>query len=174
LDEKKDSATVNVAKGVCFIGTANIGNQYTATRVMDRALMDRFSVKIEMDFLDKESEINLIVNRFKIDTKNVEVFNTISAICEIASHTRDQYRQDDGKITNFVSTHAVCEMAELVKDGFNLREIAESAIYPEFSVDGGVDSERTYIKQVVQKYIPTESTNSPLMNDPLKNTQPPF
>ena len=174
LDEKKDNAIVNVAKGVCFIGTANIGNQYTATRVMDRALMDRFSVKIEMDFLDKESEINLVVNRFKIDTKNTELFNTISAICEIASHTRDQYRQDDGKITNFVSTRAVCEMAELVKDGFNLREIAESAIYPEFSVDGGVDSERTYIKQVVQKYIPTESTNSPLMNDPLKNTQPPF
>lgn len=174
LDEKKDNAIVNVAKGVCFIGTANIGNQYTATRVMDRALMDRFSVKIEMDFLDKESEINLVVNRFKIDTKNTELFNTISAICEIASHTRDQYRQDDGKITNFVSTRAVCEMAELVKDGFNLREIAESAIYPEFSVDGGVDSERTYIKQVVQKYIPAESTNSPLMNDPLKNTQPPF
>jgi MoxR-like ATPase len=174
LDEKKDSATVNVAKGVCFIGTANIGNQYTATRVMDRALMDRFSVKIEMDFLDKESEINLVVNRFKIDTKNTELFNTISAICEIASHTRDQYRQDDGKITNFVSTRAVCEMAELVKDGFNLREIAESAIYPEFSVDGGVDSERTYIKQVVQKYIPTESTNSQLMNDPLNNSQPPF
>ena len=174
LDEKQDSATVNVAKGVCFIGTANIGNQYTATRVMDRALMDRFSVKIEMDFLDKESEINLVVNRFKIDTKNADVFNTISAICEIASHTRDQYRQDDGKITNFVSTRAVCEMAELVKDGFTLREIAESAIYPEFSVDGGVDSERTYIKQVVQKYIPSESTNSPLMNDPLKNTQPPF
>jgi MoxR-like ATPase len=174
LDEKKDNAIVNVAKGVCFIGTANIGNQYTATRVMDRALMDRFSVKIEMDFLDKESEINLVVNRFKIDTKNSELFNTISAICEIASHTRDQYRQDDGKITNFVSTRAVCEMAELVKDGFNLREIAESAIYPEFSVDGGVDSERTYIKQVVQKYIPAESTNSPLMNDPLKNTQPPF
>ena len=174
LDEKKDNAIVNVAKGVCFIGTANIGNQYTATRVMDRALMDRFSVKIEMDFLDKESEINLVVNRFKIDTKNSELFNTISAICEIASHTRDQYRQDDGKITNFVSTRAVCEMAELVKDGFNLREIAESAIYPEFSVDGGVDSERTYIKQVVQKYIPAESTNSPLMNDPLNNTQPPF
>lgn len=174
LDEKKDSAVVHVAKGVCFIGTANIGNQYTATRVMDRALMDRFSVKIEMDFLDKTAELNLVVNRFDIDTKNTSLFNTLSAICDIAAHTRDQYRQEDGKITNFVSTRAVCEMAELVKDGFSLREIAESAIYPEFSVDGGVDSERVYIKQVVQKYIPSESTDNPLMNDPLNNTQPPF
>jgi MoxR-like ATPase len=174
LDEKKDSEVINVAKGVCFIGTANIGNQYTATRVMDRALMDRFTVKIEMDFLDKQSELNLVVNRFKINPKDHEVFNTISAICEIASHTRDQYRQEDGKITNFVSTRAVCEMAELANDGFNLREIAESAIYPEFSLDGGVDSERVYIKQVVQKYIPAESNANPLMNDPVSAFQPPF
>lgn len=174
LDEKKDSAVVNVAKGVCFIGTANIGNQYTATRVMDRALMDRFTVKIEMDFLDKQSELNLVVNRLKIDITDFDVLNTITSICDIAAHTRDQYRQEDGKITNFVSTRAVCEMAELVKDGFTLREIAESAIYPEFSLDGGVDSERVYIKQVVQKYIPTESSRDPLMNDPLLKTQPPF
>jgi len=174
LDEKKDCEVINVAEGVCFIGTANIGNQYTATRVMDRALMDRFSVKVEMDFLDKQSELNLMVSRFEIDCKDTDVFNTISSICDIAAHTRDQYRQEDGKITNFVSTRAVCEMVELVRDGFNLKEIAESVIYPEFSADGGVDSERTYIKQVVQKYVPSESTNDPLMNDPLKKGQPPF
>ncbi len=138
LDERKDSAVVNVAEGVCFIGTANIGNQYTATRVMDRALMDRFSVKIEMDFLDKQSELNLMVKRFNIDTDNTQLFNTVSSICDIASHTRDQYRQEDGRITNFVSTRAVCEMVELSKDGFSLREIAEAAIYPEFSNDGGL------------------------------------
>jgi len=174
LDERKDSAVVNVAEGVCFIGTANIGNQYTATRVMDRALMDRFSVKIEMDFLDKQSELNLMVKRFNIDTDNTQLFNTVSSICDIASHTRDQYRQEDGRITNFVSTRAVCEMVELSKDGFSLREIAEAAIYPEFSNDGGIESERTYVKQVVQKYIPSEATEDPLMNDPFVKTQPPF
>jgi MoxR-like ATPase len=174
LDEKKDSEVVNVASGVCFIGTANIGNQYTATRVMDRALMDRFSVKIEMDFLDKQSEFTLMINRFGIDTNDTNLVNTITSICDISAHTRDQYRQEDGKITNFVSTRAVCEMVELAKDGFSLKEIAESVIYPEFSSDGGVDSERTYIKQVVQKYVPSEATNDPLMNDPLKKNQPPF
>jgi MoxR-like ATPase len=174
LDERKDSAVVKVAEGVCFIGTANIGNQYTATRVMDRALMDRFSVKIEMDFLDKQSELNLMVKRFKIDTSDTQLFNTISSICDIASHTRDQYRQEDGRITNFVSTRAVCEMVELSKDGFSLREIAEAAIYPEFSNDGGIESDRTYVKQVVQKYIPSEATEDPLMNDPFVKTQPPF
>jgi hypothetical protein len=136
--------------------------------------MDRFSVKIEMDFLDKQSEFTLMINRFGIDTNDTNLVNTITSICDISAHTRDQYRQEDGKITNFVSTRAVCEMVELAKDGFSLKEIAESVIYPEFSSDGGVDSERTYIKQVVQKYVPSEATNDPLMNDPLKKNQPPF
>ena len=48
LDEADGAPTINVAEGVSFIGTANIGNEYTSTRVMDRALLDRFVV-IEMD-----------------------------------------------------------------------------------------------------------------------------
>ena len=53
-------------------------------------------------------------------------------------------------------------------------EIAETTIYPNFTEDGGVDSERTYIRQLVQKYIKVESKEK-LFNDPLNNTtQPPF
>jgi hypothetical protein len=36
--------------------------------------------------------------------------------------------------------------------------------YPFFSQDGGVDSERTYIKQLVQKYQKDEN-GEPLFND---------
>lgn len=174
LDEKKDCDVINVAEGVTFIGTANIGNEYTATRVMDRALMNRFPVKIEMEPLDKQSEINLMVKKFKVDTKNTEYMNTLSSICDIAAHTRDQSRMEDGRLTNFLSTRAVCEMTELICDGFNLREIAESAIYPEFSSEGGLESERTYIKQLVQKYVPNVSDPDSLINDPIKSSQPPF
>ena len=56
LDEADGSPTINVAKGVCFIATANIGNEYTSTRVMDKALLDRFIV-IEMDMLEKQDEV---------------------------------------------------------------------------------------------------------------------
>jgi len=51
LDEADGSPTIKVAKGVTFIATANIGNEYTATRVMDRALRDGFTI-VEMDVLD--------------------------------------------------------------------------------------------------------------------------
>ena len=59
LDEKDGSDTINVAEGVTFIATANIGNEYTSTRVMDKALLDRFIV-IELTPLSTEDELDLL------------------------------------------------------------------------------------------------------------------
>lgn len=171
LDEKKDSEVVNVAEGVCFIGTANIGNEYTSTRVMDRALMSRFPVKLEMSFLNKEMEFDYLKNRFHISSE--ENLDVLKAVCEIATHTRDQVKNDDSKLTNFIPTRSTVEMAELILDGFNLLEIAETAIYPNFAVEGGMDSERTYVKQLVQKYVNSENKGK-LFNDPVNSNQPPF
>ena len=151
LDEKEDSEVVHVANGVTFIATANIGSGYTATRLMDRALLDRFPVKIEMNPLDEYSEYALMVRKFNIINQSIK--DVLNAIVKIAAHTRDQIRMDDGKLTNFLSTRSVEEMTGLLLDGFTLEEIADSAIYPNFSADGGVESERTYIRQLVQKHI---------------------
>jgi len=171
LDEKDDNEVVKVADGVTFIATANVGNEYTATRVMDRALLSRFPVKIEMSPLDVDNEYNLLKSRFNINDDNQ--LHTLKSICEISDHTRKQIKQEDSKLTNFIPTRTTVEIAELIVDGFNLVEIAETTIYPNFSEDGGVDSERTYIKQLVQKYVKVEAKES-LFNDPLKSDQPPF
>ena len=146
LDEAEGSPIVNVAEGVTFIATANIGNEYTSTRVMDRAILDRF-VTIEMDVLDDVKELGLLKFMFP-EVKEYE----LKAIAEIAHHTRTQSMSENGKLTSMVSTRASVEMAGLIYDGFELNEAAEISIYPFFSQDGGVDSERTYIKQLVQKY----------------------
>jgi hypothetical protein len=69
-----------------------------------------------------------------------------------------------------VSTRASVEMAGLLYDGFDLSEAAEISIYPFFSQDGGVDSERTYIKQLVQKYQKDEN-GEPLFNDVEENQE---
>jgi hypothetical protein len=63
LDEAEGAPIVKVANGVTFIATRNVGNDYTSTRVMDSSLMDRF-VTIEMDLLDKESELALLKFKF--------------------------------------------------------------------------------------------------------------
>ena len=146
LDEKDGAPTIKVAPGVSFIATANVGNEYTSTRVMDRALMDRF-ITIEMDTLDKDMEFQLLKMKYPaVDDSN------INAIAEIASTTRKECRASNPKLTGSLSTRAAVELASLIYDGFTLSEAAEVAIYPFFSEDGGVDSERTFVKQIVQKY----------------------
>ena len=69
--------------------------------------------------------------------------------------TRKEIKGDAPKISNAISTRLSVEMAGLLEDGFELAEAAEVCIYPFFDEDGGVDSERTYMKQVVQKYCGT-------------------
>jgi len=45
-----------------------------------------------------------------------------------------------------------------------LAEAAEVCIYPFFDEDGGVDSERTFMKQVVQKYCGETEESEDLFN----------
>jgi MoxR-like ATPase len=158
LDEAENSPIVNVAEGVTFIATANVGSEYTSTRVIDRAILDRF-VTIEMDVLTDEQEYGLLKFMFpEVDDADLK------AIAEIAHHTRTQSMSENGKLSAMVSTRASVEMAGLIYDGFDLFEAAEISIFPFFSPDGGVDSERTYVKQLVQKYQKDE-TGKPLFNE---------
>ena len=151
IDEAPDTPTVAVADGVTFIATANIGAEYTATRVIDRAILDRFQI-IEMDTLDVDQEIGLLNLKFP----EVED-TTIRAISEIADHTRRNVRSDDPKVSTIVSTRQTVEMTSMAYDGFTLEESAEVCIYPFYSDAGGVDSERTYMKQLIQKYVTTDA-----------------
>ena len=157
LDEHENSPTIKVAKGVTFVATANIGNEYTATRSMDRALVDRFII-VEMDSLDKDQESSLLKDLHPGVTQK-----QADSIAEIASMTRKEIKTDAPRITNSISTRISVEMAGLLEDGFDLAEAAEVCIYPFFDEDGGVDSERTFMKQVVQKYCGT-SENEDIFN----------
>ena len=158
LDESEDSEVVEVAEGVTFVATANVGNEYTSTRVMDRALLDRF-VTVEMDELDYEEEVALL----KLLYPDADV-NNLGVISEITTHTRKVVRQADAKITDALSTRSAVEMAGLIYDGFSLMEVAEAAVFPTFSEDGGADSDRTYMKQFVQKFISDDETPEELFS----------
>ena len=146
LDEHEDAPTIPVAKGATFIATANIGNEYTATRAMDRALVDRFII-VEMDTLTPDQESKLLKDLHPNLTSA-----QANAIAEIASMTRKEMRSESPRLSSAISTRLSVEIAGLMEDGFTLSEAAEVAIYPFFDADGGVDSERTFVKQMVQKY----------------------
>jgi len=157
IDEAQDSKTVNVAKGVCFIATANIGNEYTSTRVIDRAMMDRFTI-IEMSMATAEQEKDLLSKLYPNLSKAI-----ISDIAEIVGATRIEMSTENPRLSTAISTRASVELTSLVYDGFSVAEAAQVIIYPMYDESGGVDSERTFIKQIVQKFC-DDGTESDLFN----------
>ena len=149
IDEMPETPTIAVAEGVVFLATANVGNEYTGTRVMDRALIDRFII-IEMAALSKTDEITVLTNEYP--TVRHEIVN---AVAEIACHTRTELESDDPCVSTLISTRATVEIVGLIADGFTLDEAAEVCIFPLFPNQGGTESERTYMQQLVQKHLPT-------------------
>jgi len=158
LDEADGQQTIKVADGVTFIATANIGNEYTATRQLDKALLDRFTV-IEMDLLTQEEEHGLL--KYMFPTVEEKMLENVS---NITSLTRAEALTENPRISSGVSTRTSVEIAGLLFDGFSLLESADITIYPQYDSTGGVDSERTFVKQIVQKFI-SDGSEEELFNE---------
>jgi nitric oxide reductase NorQ protein len=153
IDESSGSDTIKVADGVTFVATANIGNEYTSTRVMDKALMDRFTI-VEMDVLTESDETQLLNIMFpSVDSK------VLSNVAKIANLTRVESKSDTARISSGISTRTTVELCGLLYDGFTLEESSEVSIYPQYDNTGGVDSERTFVKQIVQKFCDDGSSD---------------
>ena len=158
LDEADGQATINVADNVTFVATANIGNEYTATRQLDKALMDRFTV-IEMDLLNQEEEAGLL--KYMFPSVDEHVLNDVASIADL---TRVEALAENPRISSGVSTRTSVEIAGLLFDGFSLLESADITIYPQYDSSGGVDSERTFVKQIVQKFV-TDGSDEALFTE---------
>ena len=115
--------------------------------MLDKALLDRFTV-IEMDILNDEQEGGLLKYMFP----NVEA-KTLEDVASIAHLTRIESHNDSPRIESGISTRTSVELSGLLFDGFELKDAAEITIYPQYDSTGGVDSERTFVKQIVQKFI---------------------
>lgn len=164
LDEAVGSPTIKVAEGVSFVGTANLGAEYTAVRVMDRALLDRFTIA-EIPYLTQEQETSLIEKIYPgIDNSHA------SNLAEIAALTRQELATEAPQISTMISTRSVIEMAGLMVDGFSLAEVAQVGIYPMYSEEGGLQSERTFVRQIVQKFI-NDGTDDNLFNESTENEE---
>lgn len=158
VDESPSSPVIKVAPGVSFIATANIGMEYTSTRVIDRAIADRFQI-LEMDVLTKEQQVDLIMMTCpNMDTKTADILASVYAATQVEA-------LDGSRISTAISTRTLLAASGLICDGFTIQEAADVCIYPYYSNDGGLESERTYVKQIVQKFIPDENLKSDNMFD---------
>ena len=168
LDEAADAPVVKVAEGVSFIASANIGNEYTATRQLDRAIIDRFTF-IEMDTLTKEEETQLLSMMYpSVDAK------VLGDVAEITSMTRSDVMSESPKLSNSLSTRTAVEIGSLLYDGFSLGEAAEITIYPLFDQSGGAQSERVYMKQYIQKFLGDRPETEDLFNVEADDISNPF
>jgi len=121
---------------------------------MDKALMDRFTI-VEMDVLSETEEYDLLTYMFPhVDD------DLLGNVAKIASLTRKEANSDTARIGSGISTRTTVELAGLLFDGFSLQESAEVSIYPQYDNSGGVDSERTFVKQIVQKFCDDGSTDN--------------
>ncbi len=168
LDEADGSETIKVADGVTFVATANIGNEYTSTRVMDKALMDRFTI-VEMDVLTEDDENSLLNYMFPHVDSTV-----LSNVAKIATLTRTESNSDTARITSGISTRTTVELCGLLYDGFSLEEASEVSIYPQYDNTGGVDSERTFVKQIVQKFCDDGSSDDLFNEDEMAAAEDPM
>jgi len=158
VDESPTSPVIKVAPGVSFIATANIGMEYTSTRVIDRAIADRFQI-LEMDVLTKEQQVDLIkMTCPNMDEKTADILASVYAATQVEA-------MDGSRISTAISTRTLLAASGLICDGFTIQEAADVCIYPYYSNDGGLESERTYVKQIVQKFIPDENLKSDNMFD---------
>jgi len=145
LDESEDADSVTVSPQAFFYATANIGREYLgAAHDLDRAWKDRFTGGIyELDYLppDKEKEL-LKIRSPQLDDDIAE------KIVDFAKRVRDLYKSDE--LATAVSTRMCLAVAELVVDGMSLIDALKHTCLPFYPVQGGDDTERVRIVQVIQ------------------------
>ena len=145
LDESEDADSVQVSPEAFFFATANIGREYLgASHDLDRAWKDRFTGGIyELDYLPAEKEKQLIMLRSpQLDDYNAE------KIVDFAKRVRDLHKSDE--LTTAVSTRMCLAVAELVVDGMPLVDALKHTCLPFYPIQGGDDTERVRIIQVIQ------------------------
>jgi len=162
LNESSTNEIIEVAEGVCFVATANIGFQYTGTHKLDAAMFDRW-VKIEVDQLSKADRVAILERLFPDLTEYI-----VETIAEVADKIRQNYYSDDPKVTNTFSTRMCITLAELIYDGFTFMSAIEKTVYPEYSADGGNESERTVVKQIVQGKYDSRKAEYPFKSQQVK------
>ena len=137
---------------VAKLGLSKHYSEYTSTRVIDRALLDRFSI-FEMTPLNEEDEYTLLRGKFPLINEEL-----LLQLCSVIGDIRRDVASDTARISTMVSTRNTIEIAELLSDDFTLGEAAELLIYPLFPNDG-MDSERVFVKQLLQKYVGDKGKN---------------
>lgn len=139
---------LEVADGVIFVATRNVGYTHTGTFGMDSAMEDRFGVAIDLDFLPAEIEMEVLVNKTGIDD------DLAAKLCELAEDVRVRATGTVSTFSRAISTRQLLNTARMMKTlgDLNVSPIRalDGTIMPFFSDDGGPEGERATLQQIIQ------------------------
>lgn len=118
-----DGRVIVAKEGFAVDAMANIGREYTATDEIDPAIMRRFHIKIEYDFLTPAQEVALLRSRQpSLDKEDAET------LVRIGNAVREAYEYGGGSdldVDLYVSPAALLISAGLVAEGLSLSEAIE-------------------------------------------------
>lgn len=152
LEEK--GGCIKVGPGTVFFSTMNEGAAYTGTTACDIAMRDRLGQRIvEVTYLPKDKEIDVLIARTGIAEKAAK------ALVDIANQIRKKSTGLGSSFSEGFSTRQLIACAEdFVVDGVESLTFTMTNL---FSAEGGTNSERAAVLQLIQgKFGVVESAES--------------
>lgn len=104
--------TIHAVEGFCVIATGNTSGKsdptgvYTGTEVLNSAFLDRFGIKLNMDYLSLEVESAMLQRRFPAEKRD-----DVLLLCKAAKEVRESFKQ--GALSLTLSTRKLIDYFEL-------------------------------------------------------------
>ena len=125
------------------------------TELLTEFLEEKFPIKVEIR--------NNVFKEFSLEDikklSNIRITDIKNPFSEHKSSDNEiefekKLCEDSSVMNSTTKVENAQEISEVfMYDGFELQDAADITIYPQYDATGGVDSERTFVKQVVQKFI---------------------
>lgn len=135
---------ITVAEGVIFFVTANIGLEYSGTWKWDAAFQNRLHCQIDVDYLGAEDEVRVVVAKTGVDEEVAE------GLVQVANIVRQKVRDDSDSLSEAISTRQLLNTAELCVEGLPPADAMVFTVLPNYAKDGGTDSERAMVLNIIQ------------------------
>jgi nitric oxide reductase NorQ protein len=146
--------TIRVGPKTIFFATANIGYTHTGTHAMDSAIEDRFGYRLNVDFPDSTNETRILQAKTGLSEKNSHT------LAMFGDSIRRKSTGISSTLSRPVSTRQLIQSGILMKKFIDKKILGTKAldftILPFYSKEGGKDSERAQVLQLIQGLFGSE------------------